>query len=392
MGDPLLQLTGLDSARFDELRAIVKRHSEMMRDLGLAGRLSELSALRTSLPVGLEAVLSKAGTLEEQLAPFQGAMKAIDALKPSLTPFEGLSMASGFAPTTKVAEMLSPLSKIQDHLGSAPKIADFLQSYNKASDAFEGLALYRTPHDFALGMDLIARNLITSQQSALNASGIMDSINALRPLEFPTTTEWGLPEWRPAFEQVANVSLALDIGSWSGRRRAERDEERFVDLRRTQADEDRRLLDALIDEFMPSLRPGIDGAREVLMRRSADYRTQFAASARKAIDLAARTLAPQTTVSRWVDSDPSRARKRNKKGELLITFNDQLSFMFRDAAQGAREFFVLNSRTIVRLRSNLSDLNHVNSSDPHLELVESMQLVERLLLHILLEVQRKASS
>lgn len=63
-----------------------------------------------------------------------------------------------------------------------------------------------------------------------------------------------------------------------------------MDLRRTQADEDREILDALIDEFMPSLREGIDGAREILMRRSADYRTQFAASARKAIDLAAKTL------------------------------------------------------------------------------------------------------
>ena len=390
MSDVFRQLTGLDSATFNQLRELTKRQSEMMRDLGLAERLNELSALKTGLPVGLESVFSKAAALEEQIKPLRSAMMAIDALKPSLTAFEGLSKAAGFGSPTKLAEILGRASKVQDYLGSTPKIAGFFLDHSSTAQAFESLTGYQKSHDLALAMDTVGRNLITEQQSALKASGILDTITALRPLDFAITADRELPGWRPAFEQVANVSLALDIGSWSGHRKAGQREERFVDLRRTQADEDRELLDALVDEFMPSLREGIDGARGILMRRSADYRTQFAASARKAIDLVAKTLAPKAPVSLWVGPDPSRAR--NRKGELLVTFDDQLGFIFRDASQAAREFFVQNSRTIVRLRSDLADLNHVNGTDPHHQLVENMQLVERLLLQILLEVQRKSSN
>ena len=389
MSDAFRQLTGVDSARVNELGVITKHHSEIMRNLGLAERLTELRGLRTSLPAGFESALSKAVALEEQIAPFRSAMKAMGTLKPPLTALEGLSKAAGFVSSENLAAVVGSVSKVEDYFRSMPKIADFFPDYSATSQAFENLTGYRKSHDLALAMDLFARNLITEQQSALKASGILETMKALRPLDSVITAGWELPEWRAPFEQVANVSLALNIGSWSGRRRAEQDEERFVDLRRTQADEDRILLDALIDEFMPSLREGIDGAREILKRRSADYRTQFAASARKAIDLVAKRLAPRVPVSAWVGPNPSRAR--NRKGELLVTFDDQLGFMFRDASQSARDFFVQNGRTIVQLRSELSDLNHVNGTDPHHELVENMQLVERLLLHILLEVQRRSS-
>ena len=48
MGDPFRQVAGLDSAWAMELRSIAKGHSEMMRDLGLTERMTELSGLRTN--------------------------------------------------------------------------------------------------------------------------------------------------------------------------------------------------------------------------------------------------------------------------------------------------------------------------------------------------------
>lgn len=350
------------------------------------------------------------------------AMDQLRALAPNISAVEdmerlGASKVADLLPAyMKASEQFSKLQsslgagmsdKVRDQLAQgiyrmSPLGADLLGQQEKIREQFEALSgsadfqaqMEKVARSAGLAMDSSALQLIRDQRGLIDPQvfgGVLESFSKMESLANAIDTDWGVPAWRPSFERLANISLARDIGVWRSRTPGSpppnEAEQEFVQLRSDQAEDDAALLDDLVLELMPSLRQHVVGARSVLEKRSTDYRTHFGASARKAIDLTMDEMAPRADVDEWMQSDPA-APTREKGRRKGVSFRERVAFVFRNAPEPARAFFLDNIDSIVVLRDELSRLDHGVREDPHSQLAENRQLVERLLLQIFQERRR----
>lgn len=382
-------------------------NDKLARALGLGpSLLTELDRFK-SLSKQHDSALARL----QELAPAMSALKEMDRL--SL----GLRAANPLPAYARASDQISQLlgldlgEKARDLLSATgynatSQIGDLLAGQDNIRKQFEAISggvmgstddMQKAASSLGLAMDSSALQLVHDQRHLIDETafaGMLEKFGSLDLIEDAISPDWGIPAWRPAFERLANVSLARDIGVWRARPLPLAPAEHgqgFVNLRSAQAEDDAAQLDELVLEVLPRLRQPIEGARAVLKVRGTDYRTHFGASARKAIDLTLKTVAPLAEVSAWVHTDPT-APKRTKGGRGNVTFRERVSFVFRNAPEPARVFFQENIQEIVILREELSSLDHDNAEDPHQRLIENRQLVERLILQILLQHRRSSST
>lgn len=379
-------------------------------------KLARVLGLGPSLLTELDRFKSLSKQHDSALARLQELAPAMSALKEMDRVSKGLTAANPLLAYAKASDQISQLrgfdlgEKARDLLSATgynatSQVADLLAGQDSIRKQFEAVSggvmgstdeMQKAARSLGLAMDSSALQLVHDQRRLIDETafaGMLAKFGTLDPTEDAITPDWAVPAWRPSFERLANISLARDIGVWRGRQPLRRAEERqdFVSLRSAQAGDDAAQLDELVLEVLPSLRQPIEGARAVLKVRGTDYRTHFGASARKAIDLTLKTVAPLAEVSAWVQTDPT-APKRTKGGRGNVTFRERVSFVFRNAPEAARAFFQENIQEIVILREELSSLDHDNAEDPHQRLIENRQLVERLILQILLQHRRSSST
>jgi len=349
-----------------------------------------------------------------------GGLKGLEPAISTAKQFEQIRKHMGFIDALPAFAKTQPLSELLETLGRGAKARhvvmgaslgaislglEQLAEHGSLRKQFETIAgatstldsLRQATLSAGILMDFSALQLVRDQRDLIDSKafgGMLASIDTLGSLANAIDPGWGVPAWRPSFERLANISLARDIGVWRKRPPAlpaEGPEREFVRLRSDQGEDDAAQLDELVHELMPLLKRPIAGARLILESRSIDYQTQFAASARKTIDLTLKRVAPADEVSKWVQADPT-APKRQKGGRGNVTFRERVAFVFRNAPEPAKEFFRANIEGIVVLRKELSDLDHDNGDDPHPRLIENQQLVERLILQILQEHRRSNGS